>query len=395
MIVICGGGIIGLSIARELIKRGADDILIVEKEKEFGLHASGRNSGVLHAGIYYTSDSLKARFCLKGNFMMKEYCKERGIPVNESGKVIVTRKEGEVDALNELYNRARANGAEVKIIDEKELGEIEPYAKTVEKALFSPLTAVIDPKKVIKSIENDLKNSGKVKFLKSTALTGIKESETIKTTKGELKFSLFINTAGAYADRIAHWFGIGRNFIVLPFKGTYKRLRKEKSFLVKGNIYPVPDLRNPFLGVHLTRSYNGEVYVGPTAIPALGRENYGIISGMDKEACPILAKSIIMFVKNKKFRRIALTEPKKYFGKYFYKEVKSMVKNLLNSDLLPSDKVGIRPQIVDWERKELVMDFLVLKDSNSVHILNAISPAFTSAFPFAEFVVSKYVFGEG
>ena len=395
MIVICGGGIIGLSIARELLKTGGEDIVILEKEKTLGVHASGRNSGVLHAGIYYTPESLKAKLCLKGNLLIREFCKEKGIPVLETGKVIVTKKESELEGLKELYNRALRNGTKVELIDEKDLKEIEPYAKTVEKALYSPLTAVVDSKRVIKELEKDLLSSGKVKILKGVKFEGIAGSSEIKTNKGKLKFDLFINSAGAYADRVAHSFGLGQRFKILPFKGTYKKLRENKSHMVRGNIYPVPDVRNPFLGVHFTKSYNGTVYVGPTAIPAFGRENYGIFDGISYEALSILWRDFILFLTNPKFRKVALTEPKKYLNYSFYKDVSPMLKGIDIEDLEPSDKVGIRPQLIDWESKELVMDFLVIKDSNSVHILNAISPAFTSAFAFAELVVKNYIEGGG
>ena len=272
--------------------------------------------------------------------------------------------------------------------------EIEPYARTVEKALYSPLTAVVDSKKVLKTLASELESSGRVKIVKGVRVKGLKESSTLKTTRGNFKFTFFINSAGAYADKLAHLFEVGKRFTIVPFKGTYKKLRKERSYLVRGNIYPVPDIRNPFLGVHFTRSYNGEVYIGPTAIPALGRENYGIIRGVDREALSILFKDLILFFANPRFRKVALTEPKKYIPRFFFKDIEPMVDGLSKEDIIPSDKVGIRPQLVDWERKELVMDFLVLKDSNSVHILNAISPAFTSAFAFAEYVVSQYVFEE-
>ena len=394
MIVICGGGIVGLSIARELLKRGAEDITILEKENKLGVHASGRNSGVLHAGIYYTPDSLKAKFCLRGNLLMREYCREKGIPVLETGKVIVTKKEEELDTLYELYRRAKTNGADVKLIDPVELKDIEPYARTVERAIYSPLTAVVDSKKVLECIAKELEGSGKVRITKGAKVLGLKNSKVLRTTKGDIEFTFFINSAGAFADKIAHLFGVGSHFTIIPFKGTYKKLRKEKSYLVRGNIYPVPDIRNPFLGVHFTKSYNGEVYIGPTAIPAFGRENYGIIEGIDKEAVSILLKDIILFFTNSKFRKVAFTEPRKYLSKFFYEDIKPMVEGLSINDIIPSNKVGIRPQLVDWEKKELVMDFLVLKDSNSVHILNAISPAFTSAFAFAEYVVSQYVVKE-
>ncbi len=394
MIVICGAGIVGLSIARELVKRGAEDVVILEKEKKLGLHASGRNSGVLHAGIYYSPDSLKARFCLKGNLMMKEYCREKGIPVYETGKVIVTRREEEISTLHELYQRAKKNGAEVRLINSQELQKIEPYARTVEKALFSPLTAVVDSRKVLSSLEKELTDTGKVRIIKGTEVVGVKGTRTLITTGGEFTFETFINSAGAYADKIAHFFDVGKNYTIIPFKGTYKKLRKEKSHLVRGNIYPVPDIRNPFLGVHFTKTYNGEVYIGPTAIPAFGRENYGIIRGIDREGPSILLKNLILFFTNKRFRKVAMTEPAKYIKGRFYKDVAPMIKDLKPEDIIPSQKVGIRPQLVDWETKELVMDFLVLKDSNSLHILNAISPAFTSAFAFADFIVSNYVLGK-
>ena len=394
MIVICGAGIVGLSVARELLNKGAEDIVILEKEDRLGVHASGRNSGVLHAGIYYTPDSLKAKFCLKGNLLMREYCKERGIPVLESGKVIVTKNEDELETLHELYRRAKANGAGVKLIDPKELKEIEPYAKTVEKALYSPLTAVVDSGKVLQTLARELEDSGKVKILRGVKVAGLKGSRLLNTTQGSLEFSLFINCAGAHADRIAHIFGVGKRFTVLPFKGTYKKLRKEKSHMVRGSIYPVPDVKNPFLGVHFTKSYNGEVYIGPTAIPAFGRENYGLLRGIDWEVFSILFKNLVLFLSNPKFRKVALTEPRKYIPAYFFRDIEPMLEGLSKKDVIPSDKVGIRPQLVDWERKELVMDFLVIKDSNSVHILNAISPAFTSAFAFAEYVVSQYILEE-
>lgn len=389
--LICGGGIIGLTIARELLKKGYENIVILEKEKELGKHASGRNSGVLHAGIYYTPESLKARFCLSGNFMMKEYCREKNIPVLETGKVIVTRDKEEIPMLKELYRRALKNGARVKLIDEAQLGVIEPYAKTCGLALFSPDTAVTDPQKVLENIEKDLISSEKVKIFKGFEFKGLKQNSKISTNNGDITFDLFINAAGAYSDKIAHIFGAGLNYRVLPFRGTYKKLKKEKSYLVNGNIYPVPDIRNPLLGVHLTRATDGTVYAGPTAIPAFGRENYGILKGLDREVFEILYRDMVLFLKNSDFRKIALTEPKKYIQRFFFEEVRGLVKNLNLQDIESSFKVGIRPQLVDWENKKLVTDFVVLKLENSVHILNAVSPGFTGSMAFAKFVVEQYI----
>ncbi|GLI52686.1 L-2-hydroxyglutarate oxidase [Thermodesulfovibrio yellowstonii] len=391
MIIICGAGITGLSLARELVSQGIRDITIIEKEASLGRHASGRNSGVLHAGIYYTPDSLKARFCLRGNLLMRQYCKDRNLTLIESGKVIVTKRESEIPVLHELYKRAKANGAEVELIDEKTLKEIEPYAKTCKQALYSPLTAVINPKEILESLERELGSLG-VRVEKGVVLKGIRESRLF-TNKGELAYELFINAAGAHADRIAHLFGLAKQYRIVPFKGLYKKLRKEKSHLVRGNIYPVPDIKNPFLGIHFTKVHDGTVYVGPTATPALGRENYGLLDDLGIETLKILWRDFSLLLGNEKFRNTALTEIKKYRKANFYRDIKDMIEGVETADLLPSKKVGIRPQLIDIERKELVMDFLVIKDTNTLHILNAISPAFTSAFAFAEYVVKDYILG--
>ena len=389
--LICGGGIVGLTIARELVKEGYENIVIIEKENALGKHASGRNSGVLHSGIYYTPDSLKAKLCLNGNLLMRQYCKERNLPLLETGKVIVTKNEDEIISLKELYSRAIKNGAKVELIDEKQLSEIEPYANTYGMALYSHYTAMVDPMSVLKSLHDDLIASKRVDFFFNTEFKGIKGNNTVLTSNGAVDFGIFINSAGAYSDKVAHAFGIGLNYKLIPFKGIYKRLRNEKSFMIKGNIYPVPDIRNPFLGVHFTRSVNGDVYLGPTAIPSFGRENYGILSGMDAEAIGFIFGEGILFLLNPKFREVALSEPKKYFNKYFFEDAKKIVKNLRTDDVIPSDKVGIRPQLVDWKKKELVSDFVIIRDGDSIHILNATSPAFTSSMDFAGFIINNYI----
>ena len=389
-ILICGAGIVGLTIARELIKKRRGNIIIIEKEGDLGLHASGRNSGVLHAGIYYSKDTLRAKSCLKGNFMMKEYCKQKKLPLFQSGKVIVTKNEGELETLKQLYDRAIANGAKVDIINEKELNKIEPNAKTFKQALYSHYTAVVSPKKILKSLHDDLIKTKKVKIFFNTKFESVKDSSVI-TNNGEIYYDLFINAAGAYSDKIAHSFGLGKEYKLIPFKGIYRKLKKEKNSMIKGSIYPVPDIRNPFLGVHYTRGIDGEVYLGPTAIPALGRENYGILSGMDIEAFEILLREAILFFADPKFRDVALIEPRKYYPPYFFNDAKKLVKEIDPNDVISSDKAGIRPQLVDWKKKELVMDFKILREANSLHILNAISPAFTASMDFAKFVVDDYV----
>jgi len=383
--VICGGGIVGLTLARELVARGADSILIIEKERTPGMHASGRNSGVLHAGIYYSPDSERARTCLAGNRLMKSYCREHGLPLLENGKVIVTSTPEQLPMLDELFRRAIAGGANVVMVDEKELAEIEPNARTVTRALHSRDTAVISPKAVLQSLREELTLSGRVRFSFGRRVLDKKAgaSRTLVTCQGPVRYSFFVNAAGAHADKVAAYFDVGRKYRLLPFKGLYRQLKPERTELVRGSIYPVPDIRNPFLGVHFTRSVSGEVHIGPTAIPAFGRENYGILKGLDFEALEILLRDARLFLTNNAFRSVALSEPRKYMFEAFFEDASLLLKGLRPEDVAPSSKVGIRPQLVDVESGRLVMDFLVERGEAELHVLNAISPAFTSSMAFA------------
>lgn len=389
--LIIGGGITGLTIARELIRRGAQDILLLEKENQLGAHASGRNSGVLHAGIYYTKDTLKARFCIEGNRLMKAFCREKGLTLKETGKVIVTKRPEELEGLYELKKRADSSGASAEIIDAAELMEIEPYAATCEKALYSPDTAVIQPKEVLFALAQEIEQSGSAKLIRGERFLGVGRERIARTSNGRVSYERFINAAGAFADKIAHQFGVGLEYKILPFKGTYKRLRQPRTSLVRGSIYPVPDLRNPFLGVHFTRSADDRVYVGPTAIPAFGRENYGFFEGMSRETAAILYRDAVLLVKNSGFRGAALTEPKKVFKRFVYAEARKLMPELQLEDLEDTDKVGIRSQLVHWPSKQLVTDFVMLRRNRSLHILNAISPAFTTSISFARQAVETFI----
>jgi L-2-hydroxyglutarate oxidase LhgO len=390
-IVIAGGGIVGLTLARELVLKGFNSIVVLEKELHPAAHASGRNSGVLHAGIYYAPDSFKARCCLSGNFKMRRYCRENGLKLLETGKVIVTRSESEIPGLEELFRRARANGANVEMITPQELRRIEPSARTVQSALWSKYTAMVDPKQVVKTLWNELDGRREVTLLPGTRFVNVDGSSSVVTNRGIVRFDIFINAAGAYCDQVAKCFGVGTHLRLIPFKGMYWKLATGAPIDVRGNIYPVPDIRNPFLGIHFTRNVHGDTYMGPTAIPAFGRENYGLLEGMDAEALKILSMDVAMLLKNPKFRAVAFEEPRKYLKTYFFKDAAKLVSGLTMDHLEPSSKVGIRPQLIDWRTKELMMDFLVVRKDNTIHVLNPISPAFTSSMHLAETVVKQYL----
>ncbi len=389
-VLIVGAGIVGLTVARKLVETGFDRIGIIEKESDVGCHASGRNSGVLHAGIYYAPDSVKATSCLKGNLKMQQYCRQKGLPLENTGKVIVTRSASELPVLQALFERARANGAKVDLIDEKALESIEPHAKTVRQAIYSHYTSVVDPKKVLQALRADLEKSGRVRFFFGHCFQGLKGSSAIATNRGKIAFRYLINAAGAHSDKIAKAFGLGNHFRLIPFKGIYHKLVAHRAHLVKGSIYPVPDIRNPFLGVHFTRNVYGDVYLGPTAIPAFGRENYGLFQGIDREGPQILFNDAQLFYHNQQFRNVALTEPRKYLFHWFFRDVAQLVKSLEPADVEPSPKAGIRAQLVDWRTKELVQDFCLLKNDVSLHILNPVSPAFTSSMDLAEKIVGEF-----
>ena len=270
--LIIGGGIIGISIARELKKRHPRaTLMLIEKEKDYGLHASGRNSGVLHAGFYYTADSFKAKFTQAGNQRLTEYCESRNIPVNKCGKLVAAQNKSELSQLDELMVRAKNNNVPLNSITEEEAKAIEPRVKTFKRALFSPTTSSVNPSQVVQAMREDASQEGLklhsgVRYLKRTG-KGI-----VKTTHGNIEFGYMVNSAGLYADKIAKDFGFSRDYRILPFKGLYL-YSNESVGSFKTNIYPVPDLRNPFLGVHFTVTAEGKVKIGPTTIPAFFREN--------------------------------------------------------------------------------------------------------------------------
>ena len=389
--LIIGAGIMGLSVARSIRSQFPKaSILILDKEEDCAYHASGRNSGVLHAGFYYTADSLKAKFTVDGNRQMKEYCRQKGIPINECGKLVVAQNEAELAQLFELEKRGKRNGSNVRIISEEQANELEPNIKTYQKALYSPDTASIDPKQVCHSIQSDLKNidvhfSFNTQYLRHT-------NNTVHTTQGDFTGVKIISCGGLYADKIAQDFGFGHKYTMMPFKGLYLKYTKNKTD-IKMNIYPVPNLKNPFLGVHYTKTVGGDIKIGPTAIPAFWRENYqGLNNFKISEFLSTAGYESKLFLTNSfQFRELAFEEMRKYNKDYFVSLAAAMVKNIDTKGFTEWTKPGIRAQLLDKTNLSLVQDFVVEADKNSVHILNAVSPAFTCAFPFSDYIVQNYI----
>lgn len=371
--IIIGGGIVGLAIARELLSRDPKQrIAVLEKEPELGKHASGRNSGVLHSGIYYPPASLKGRLCTEGARLMREYCDDRKLPIARIGKVIVPSSEAEDGQLEVLLERARANGARAEIVRAR---DYEPEARD-GRALFSPDTAVVDPKRILASVAEELRGAG-VEFVFNRNVT-----EVDRGTYGFL-----VNAAGLHADRIARPFGVGERYTILPFRGRYYKLAA--PFVIRRLVYPVPDLRVPFLGVHFTNAIDGTTYIGPTAIPALGRENYSGLHGIRaRDAASIAATIVRQYASNKQgFRTLLHQEAGRLLKHNYAAAARALVPRLETKHLKPSTKAGIRAQLFDRVKNELVMDFVVERGERSLHILNAVSPGFTTAFSFARFAL--------
>lgn len=375
--LIVGSGIIGMTIAYELKQQNEDlKIALIDKEDDVAKHASGRNSGVLHAGFYYSANSLKAKFTVDGNRLMKEFCSSNSISVKTTQKIVVAKNEKELEGIYELQKRAEINGVDTKIISEEEVFKIDPNIKTYKKALFSPNTASVDPKEVCYKIKDDLKRKGVEFFF------------NISFEDCNLEYKYLINSAGAYADKIAKQFGLAQNYTLLPFKGIYLKYITNKTD-IKTNIYPVPNLANPFLGVHYTITSDGSIKIGPTAIPAFWRENYQGFDNFNlKEMIEILYYESKLFILNAfNFRNLAIEEMKNYSSKVFIQKAKDMVKNIGN-DFKPIP-AGIRAQLLNTKTNELVQDFVVEHGKNSTHILNAVSPAFTCSFAFAKYVINE------
>jgi L-2-hydroxyglutarate oxidase LhgO len=352
---VIGGGVIGISVAREIKQRErAARVVVIERERECGLHASGRNSGVLHAGFYYSPDSLKARFTRSGNERMTQYCAARNLPLNRCGKLVVATREEELPRLEELYRRGNANGVNVQLIDAKEANDIEPRAIVHERAIWSPTTSTVDPHAVMNALVRDATAEG-IEIRTGTPWTP------------QLEAGYTINSAGVGAVDIARQLGFAKHYRMLPFRGLYLYSNEPRGAL-RTNLYPVPDPRFPFLGVHFTVAVDGTIKIGPTARPS-------IMNGA------------LLLATHPELRSLAIEELRKTSRKYIVKRAAVLARGVRVEDYKRWGTPGVRAQLYDTRRRALEMDFVIEHAERSLHILNAVSPGFTCAMSFAEYVV--------
>lgn len=389
-VTVIGGGVVGLALADAWLQRFPDSsVLVLDKEEHLAAHASGRNSGVLHAGFYYAPDSLKAQLTRKGNEMLRAFCAERDVPLRETGKVVVTTSAEQLPALDTLYERGQVNGVTLEMVDETGLRELEPLAHTVERALWSPNTAVASPAGVVIALAHRVHERGGVVSLGST-VTGAGPGWVMSSTHGRISTGHVINAAGLHADTVAHWFNVGMDYRMLPFKGLYWYGSWAPGRL-KRHVYPVPDPRNPFLGVHLTVTVDGRVKVGPTAIPALWREDYGGVKGLRGRELWDIARTYPRFMRSDHHDVPGLirSEMPKYSRSYLVKQAQALVPSVQPRDFQEKGKPGVRAQLLHVPTGRLEMDFVVEGDRESTHMLNAVSPAWTSSLAVAEYVVQR------
>jgi len=389
-VLIVGAGVVGLSIGIALLEsKPSLKVIIAEKEDSLGLHASGRNSGVLHAGFYYSPDSLKAKFCRDGNLELRKLAKKYNILVRDVGKVVVARDENENIRLDTLFNRGVANGVDIELLEESKLFDFEPLAVTHQRFLWSPTTGVSNPNSIIEALRLEFTSlGGKIVFNKKVSM--VNSNGFFHDSLNEFDSKYIINAAGAQADRISRKVGIGLEYAMLPFIGVY-RFTEERNLPLKRLVYPVPHPMNPFLGVHFTLTSDFKVKIGPTAIPITGREQYSPLTGWSASDLAQAIKGMRSIIANNvhDFGSILKSEWPKIIESQLVKESLSLVPSASQVSKWQRKPPGIRAQLVHLPTGNLEQDFVVKSSSNSTHILNAVSPGWTSAIPFGRYIAEQ------
>ena len=392
--LIIGGGIIGLTLAREWLRRHPQSkVVVLEKEATSVAHGTGRNSGVIHSGIYYTEGSLRAKLCVSGSRQMLDYVDEHKLWNDRCGKLLVPPTESSLSSMDILLNRGSINGVEIHKVTGKEALELEPRVNPqLDQALYVPVTSVVNPKEVAERVLKDVASIGGVIQYGTSAIAIGARRGTVQTSMGTFEAGTVINAAGLFADQVAKRAGLKTQYSFQPFKGKYWK-HKDPEFAMRRLVYPVPDLSLPFLGVHTAHNQNGEVYFGPSSTPVIGRENYQGLQGVTLgDGLSLSASLVWKFLNNTNgLRTLSMREMKLMRLRGVCDELSKIVTGVEPQNLERSlVKVGIRSQIFDSKTQHLVNDFVVVPDERVIHILNAISPAFTASFAFAEYILDTY-----
>ena len=396
-VVIVGGGIVGLATAVALTDRLPGlSVTLLEKEPEVGRHQTGHNSGVIHSGIYYRPGSLKARLCVEGAALLKAFCDAHGVRWEGCGKVVVAVEADEVARLEALYRQGRANGVPgLQLLDAGGLRRVEPHAAGVA-ALHSPATGIVDYREVARRMARLLVERG-VRIVTGAPVTAVGSAagrlEAV-TPQGRFRAALLVNCAGLYCDRVARLAGVEPPVRIIPFRGEYYRLRPERAGLVRGLIYPVPDPRLPFLGVHLTRTVHGDVEAGPNAVLAFSREGYRIGKVRPGELWETVSFRGFWAMARRWWRTGLEEFGRSLSRRAFARAVRRLVPEVRDEDLEPAG-AGVRAQAVRPDGS-LVDDFVIVEAEGSLHVLNAPSPAATASLAIGRHLAERIAarFGE-
>lgn len=389
-VVIVGGGILGLAVGRELLlRRPGSKLVVIEKETALASQQSGHNSGVIHAGIYYKPGSLKARLCVAGAAELVQYCDEHGIPYRHCGKMIVATEPTELPRLDELEKRSEANAVPgVRMVNADELNELEPSCRGI-RALWSSRTGIVDYRQVAAAFANEIRDwGGEIRLDHAVyQMQRFGKKTVVSAAASEFKAPVVITCSGLYSDRVAALSAAPSSPVIVPFRGDYFVLRPDRRHLIRSNIYPVPDPRFPFLGVHFTPRVNGDVWLGPNAVLAFSRVGYQFSSVDLKDLRAIFGSS--------GFRRFARQNWRTGFGEMerdlrkssFLKSLQRYVPELTESDLLPGPS-GVRAQALT-DQGQMVDDFIIDEQPGILHLRNAPSPAATSSMQIGRYVADR------
>ena len=386
-LVVVGAGIIGLATAhRYLAQCPGASVLVLERESGLALHQTGRNSGVLHSGIYYAPGSMKAELAVAGRSSMAKFCEERDIDYEICGKVIVATRSDEIDRLRALRERADLNGLDAELIDASRLNEIEPHCSGIE-ALHVPSTGIVSYAAVCEVLAAEIEHqAGVINY--QTQVLAIEESRQgarVSTSRGEVVAGLVVNCAGLRCDQVAEMVGASEGNRIVPFRGEYFELVPHRRDLVRGLIYPVPDPSFPFLGVHLTRMIDGSVHAGPNAVLAMAREGYRWRDIEPRQIREHLGNQGLWKLARKYWRTGAGEIWRSVSKAAFVRALQRLVPEIVVQDLETSP-AGVRAQAMD-AHGELMDDFAITQTSNSLHVLNAPSPAATASLEIAGQIV--------
>ncbi|THG85240.1 L-2-hydroxyglutarate oxidase [Pseudomonas sp. A-1] len=387
--IIIGGGIIGMSTAMQLLRAYPDcRMLLLEKESAPARHQTGHNSGVIHAGVYYTPGSLKAKFCLAGNRATKEFCTENGIRFDECGKLLVATNELEMQRMKALWERTAANGLEREWLSAEQLREREPNITGIG-GIFVPSSGIVSYAEVTAAMAREFQmRGGEIRY--GTEVIGLDERPTemvVKTSAGEFCSRFMVSCSGLMADRVVRMLGLDPGFSICPFRGEYYLLPAEHNRIVNHLIYPIPDPSMPFLGVHLTRMIDGTVTVGPNAVLALKREGYRKRDISLSDTFAMLTDPGILRVLKNNLRPGLVEMRNSLFKRGYLQEVRKYCPSIELKDLKPYP-AGVRAQAVSREGK-LIEDFLFRNTRRSVNVCNAPSPAATSAIPIGAYIIEQ------